>query len=203
MIASLAFDCTDESWYDPYCMESGGITPGGGGEPSSPFWETRDRCTRAGCGGEGVDLQQVYMTMKPHMAPDDRHAFTYDLTAVPGTATWDPNPMQIWSITTVSDTVRHTVGEIERQLVVELESGVTLDLAHTGNADITVDDGTITASELTLELPEIAPPDPMRLTLTIDPSGVDGTLSHGDTVLATWGGTFEEVDFAWQGGCAP
>ena len=202
-VASLAFECMDESWYVPYCSEGGGITPGGGGEPSGPFWETRDRCGRLGCGGTGVDVQQVYMTMKPRMDPDDRHVFTYDSIAPTASVTWAENPLVLYRIERASPERWRVTAQISHSVDFALSAGGSVALSHSGSIDVDVSDGHIVTATYDLAFPDIAGGAAVDADVTIDGSGaVTGAVVHDGTRLAEWGGAVDHPTFTWLPPCA-
>ena len=202
-VASLAFECMDESWYVPYCSEGGGITPGGGGEPSSPFWETRDRCGQLGCGGVGVDVQRVYMTMKPNMLPDERHVFTYDAVLPPASVTWAQNPLVLYRIERASADRWRVTAQFDHQVDFALTAGGTVALSHTGSIDADVSSGEIVTATFELSFPDIAGDAAVESNAAFDAAGtITGGVVHAGVRLAEWTGTHHEPTFTWLPPCA-
>ena len=203
---SLAMSCERQLWYDPYCEsgdDGGGISPGGGTPPpATGFSATHNRCLRLGCGGRGLYLAQVYMTEKPRTDPSDAHAITYEMSTVPGVATWDPNPTMLWSMRNVSSSEVHVHGNIDRRVRALLAGGEELDLTHVGTVQTVMRSGALTGLELSVLCPELSE-NVLDVELSMLPSGaVTGTLKDGAVTLATWAGNAHEtVRMTWLGSC--
>lgn len=199
--ATLAFyPCTETFWYDPYCVEGGGgITPGGGGGGSGEFWADRNQCSRLGCGGPDVYLAEVWFSMAPHTARDDAHAFPFDTTLpVPGTATYDPNPIASWTMQQHSPSMWTISMPIDRAFSWTPMGGTLLDLRHSGSVQMMTTDSHVDSLSLSLTFPNVATPE-ISGAISMDATGaVTGSIRQGDVTLGTWdsGG-----HLSWLGGC--
>jgi hypothetical protein len=163
--------CTAPAVFDIFCA-AGVQDP----EAPDPFLEEHDRCLRLGCEAAGVGTIEVYWTMRPHTAPDEVHAFSYETPV--GTATMDPNPRVIWRVDLTGASPLVTA-DLSRALLLE-----DVDLGHAGT--LSAQDG-----QASLELAFPA----RGLLVTVDDGG--GAVTRGGETLATITGG----QLMWAAGC--
>lgn len=184
--------------YQPFCSFADDENSG----PPPPFWETRDRCTRLRVEAAGITVFDVYMTMRPHTLPDDRHAFDYEVAEPPGTITYDPNPLLSWRAD-VRDPENVVVSvELDLRPAFRDDDGAFIPLAHTGSVNAVgpaLGNPTHTIQLAFSEL--IGDESPLLIGLTIEPEApfrADGTVVVEDETLATIGGTGDALSFQWR-----
>jgi len=152
-----------------------------------------------------MELIEVYLTMRPKKAPQDRHEFSYPAADPAGTAIYNPNPYIKWRFDTrdpqawiisadVSHAVKLTAAERER-----------LDLSHSGKVLVAKVANEPATLDLELEFAALAPR-PVALALRIDyTSGgmVMGSVKMEQNVLASVSGrlTGGPPRFTWVGKC--
>lgn len=190
--------CTEAIHYATYCNESSQPP----GEPTAPFWKTRDRCVRLGCEAAGIALVDVYFTMRPHTAPDDRHKFSYETTDPSGIAVSDPNPLITWRLDIRNPTVAMTA-DFSSSLIVRPKDSEALDFSGMGKVDATRMDGKVTAAGLALSFPKLgAKGAPIDLNVKVNDAGdASGGVTSNGEVLAVAGG-HNSLSLNWQGRCS-
>ena len=78
-----------------------------------------------------------FFTVRPHTVFDDDHSLTYEATeVVDATVTYDPHPRVIWRYDWRSDDELRVEVLIDQQIFLTLHDGTTLDLSHSGSAEI-------------------------------------------------------------------
>lgn len=183
--ASLAFPCTEETWFVPTCSEGMEGEP-----PSSPFWEGRNRCGRLGCAGPGVVLSDSYVTMHPHTEPDDAHAFVYAMATPAGAeASYDPNAHAVYRIEPIGGERYRVTTAVDRALTVRTGDDVVLQLAHRGQITATNESGALVSAEASITLPDVAPPDALTVSIRVSADGsVEGSIRHGARDVGSYSG---------------
>ena len=205
-IATLAFPCTAPSTFDPTCA---GAAEPGGGEPADPFLTDHDRCFRLGCVDADKPFVDVYYTMKPHTAADDRHAFSVDTTSPIGSASYAANPLVRWVADLSAAGSVGTHADIDLAPVVTTASE-TIDVSSVGTVDgsyVTATPDDLVTIALVLHYPRIAASE-----IVVEASGdaagaLTGGVTQGTRVLATLSGTVDPnggpLPFVWIDSCAP
>lgn len=183
---TLVSECTEQSSFDPYCD----FAPGGK-EPTEPFYEDHNKCSRLACEAANIGTATMYWTMQPEVSPDVRHVFTYDTTSPAGTAVADPNPFLVWRYDLTTPDEVEVSSALDRDLVVTPTGGAPVDLGHTGTLVATGVGEEITAASFTATFPALHAGGAATLELTLDPeANGTGTLRQGTDVLATFSGVF-------------
>jgi hypothetical protein len=199
---TLAASCSAPVLFEPFCEAN--APPG---EPLEDFWRTRSRCSRLGCEGPGVDFIDVYFTVQPRTAPDDRHPFSYETTSPSGTAVFDPNPFITYRIDSRDPERVAITADLSRTLHFTPRGRQALDLRQSGDVSVVKSSGEITSAELDLRFPGLATEAGLvavEVALGPDATGL-GSVMLGATRLARISGTFSfdtPLVFSWKGGCA-
>jgi hypothetical protein len=177
-----------------------------GPPPIDEFSMTFDSCSRLGCERTRVGLVDVWLTVQPRTAADDRHRFEYPATSPVGRMTYDPNPYVTYRIDLTDPVVTTVSADLRQTVIFTPAEGSPLDISHTGTVMATKQDGTVRSASLVVFFAGLTPPaSPVVLNLDGGPSGeVMGAVRFGTRVLAMIQGHFDPAArlLSWQGACA-
>jgi hypothetical protein len=187
----LVAECSAESTFDPFCESKFPETA------QSPFLVDHDMCFRLGCEAAEIGIAEVYFTMQPSTDPGDRHRFTYETEAPPGTAVSDPNPLLRWRFDLTGGSAVAVTSVVDRALVVTLADGAgEHDMSHQGVLSAVKVDEVLTEASLSYSLPRLmsdGPPIQLDLEVDLQATGgetrVRGTLVRGDEPFAEIAGS--------------
>jgi hypothetical protein len=199
-IMFLAGECQQPRVYDSFCSFSADPAP-----LDDLFWQARDACGRYTCEGNGMELLEVYLTMRPKRASQDRHEFSYPATDPAGTAIYTPNPYVKWRFDTRDPQAWIISADVSHRVKLTTAERERLDLSHSGKVRVAKVANEPATLDLELGFPALAS-QPVALTLRIDyPSGgtVMGSVKSGPNVLASVSGrlTGGPPRFTWVGKC--
>lgn len=184
--------------YEPFCS----FADDDGSDPPPPFWETRDRCIRLRVEAPGITVFDVYLTVRPHTLPADRHPFSYEVAEPSGTMMYDPNPLVSWRAD-VRDPGNVVVSvDLDLRPTFSGEDGPYIPLAHTGSISAVGSASGNPTHTIQLAFPElIGDESPLLIDLTIEPEApfrADGRVVVDDETLATIAGTGDALAFHWR-----
>ncbi len=200
-VTFLTKECTGPATFEAFC-EFANIPAG---EPIPPFWMTHDRCLRLACEGARIDLVQVYMTMRPKTAPDDRHPFRFSTVAPAGTAVYDPNPSVVWRIDQTVAGKLVVSASISNRLIITPTTGEPINLTHAGTIVVTQSSNEILSGSLQICFSALASSSttPTVVTFNLGTEGGTGAVSYGPQKIATISGSpSSPLVFTWEGDCA-
>ncbi len=197
-IAFLVEGCSQATTFEPTC-DSGGLPPG---EDVPEFWQTHDRCGQFACEAENIGIARVYLTTQPHTDPDDRHAFSYEITAPAGTITYDPNPRVDWQIDQTDPQELVVEADLSQAITIDLASGDSLDLSFSGEVTLskTVDD--VLSGRMDLSFSGLGD-GPVQAAVELAANGdIIGTIKAGNRTIAALGGSLARAPhFQWDQNC--
>lgn len=175
--------------------------------PLDEFSKTYDSCFRLGCESTRVGLVDVYFTVKPRTAPEDRHPFEYEATNPVGRMRYDPNPYLTTRVDLRDPALTIVSAELRHKVTFTPPGGSPLDISHAGTIIATKRGTRIQSVFLLVFFTGFTPPgSPVILSVQQGDvfSDVDGAVRVGNRVLATIQGHFDPRAnlFSWQGACA-
>jgi hypothetical protein len=198
-IALLAEPCLEQKEYEPFC-DSAGAPPE---EPVEGFWATRDRCGQLACEAADVGIARVYLTMLPHSAPDDRHAFSYEFVDGSATVTYDPNPRLDWRVDQSGAAMLIVDADLSQSIVVEFDEGEVVDLSFNGDATFRKNADGAVAGEVSLSFTDVLDGEMVEIDVELLPDGtISGAARVTGRTIATMSGTLDEAPhLEWAADC--
>lgn len=171
------------------------------------FWSTRDSCYRFSCEASNKEVVEVYITTRPHTAPDDRHGFSYPSEDPMGTATYEANPYVRWVLDRSGTDPLVVSGSIDRNVSLLLATGgQAINLRHSGSVVVTHKDANESDSlTMSLSFSGLAQePVTVSLNLALAKNGaLSATIDQGAKHLGTLTGNFGAgpPSFLWESSC--